>query len=271
MVVTGATRGAGKGIAQVLGEEGATVYVTGRSSRGNLTHPEFDDTTVEATARAVTQRGGVGIAIPCNHTDDEQVAALFERVQRDHGRLDLLVNNAWGGYENYDDTFDSIFWEQPISRFDAMLQVGLRSHLMATRYAMPLMFAQQRGLIINTTLEMDTSFYDMALFYRTVKVAINYMTFGMAHDLHQRAGYSIAAITLAPGWMRTEGVMNNLFADGTYQADDIDKTKSVEYIGRAIVALATDPNVLAKSGQTLRTRDLAREYGFYDIDGKQPA
>ncbi len=269
-VVTGASRGVGRGIAEVLGSEGATVYVTGRSVRGNSTRARLPCATVEDTAEAVTARGGVGIPMRCDHTVDADIQALIARVEAEQGRLDLLVNNAWGGYEGYDDTFDAPFWEQPIARFDAMLTAGLRAHLVTTYYALPVLFAQRHGLIINTTLEIDPSFYDMALFYRTTKLAINYMTFGMAHDLHQRGGYPIAAIALAPGWTRTEEVME-LFEQGVYTPQQLAETESVEYIGRAVVALATDPQVLQKTGRTLRVRDLAREYHFTDIDGRQPA
>lgn len=268
-VVTGSSRGAGRGIAMVLGEEGATVYVTARSVRGHSTREDLPHTTIEDTAEQVTVRGGVGIPVRCDHTMDTDIEALFARVKEEHGRLDLLVNNAWGGYEGYDETFDAPFWEQPISRFDNMFTAGVRSHLVTTRYALPLMFQQRRGLVINTTLEMDPTFYDMALFYRTTKLAINYMNFGMAHDLYQRSGYPIAVIALAPGWMRTEEVME-MFRKGVYTPDQLRETESTEYIGRAVVALATDPHVLDKSGKTLRTRDLAREYGFTDIDGRQP-
>lgn len=269
-VVTGASRGAGRGIAAALGEQGATVYVTGRSVRQHVIRADLPRSTIEETAEQVTARGGTGIAVRCDHAVDDDIAALFDRVRQEQARLDLLINNAWGGYEGYDDTFDAPFWEQPIDRFDRMITVGLRSHLVTTRYALPLMFEQGRGLIVNTTLEMDTSFYDMALFYRTTKVAINYMTFGMAHDLYTRAGYPIAVVGLAPGWMRTEDVMA-LFHDGTYAPEQLAQTESVEYIGRAVVALATDESILDKTGKTLRTRDLARAYGFTDIDGTQPS
>jgi NAD(P)-dependent dehydrogenase (short-subunit alcohol dehydrogenase family) len=269
-VVTGASRGAGRGIAGVLGEHGASVYVTGRSVRGHQLRSDLPNTTIEDTADYVTARGGTCIPVRCDHTVDAEIEALFAQVTQEHGKLDILVNNAWGGYEGYDATFDAPFWEQPISRFDNMFRAGVRSHLVTTRYALPLMFNQPHGLIINTTLEIDPTFYDMALFYRTTKLAINYMTFGMAYDLYQRSGYPIAAIALAPGWMRTEEVLD-MFDKGIYVSDQLAETESVEYIGRAVLALATDPNVLEKSGKTLRVRDLAREYGFTDSDGRQPS
>ena len=268
-VVTGASRGAGRGIALVLGEAGVTVYLTGRSVRGAQTS-ELAGTTLEDTAEQMAARGGVGIPVRTDHTKDEEIEALFSRVKEEYGRLDLLVNNAWGGYEEMGDTFGAPFWVEPMARFDRMFSAGVRSHLVTARAALPLMTAQNRGLIINTTLEMDPTFYDEALFYRTSKLAINYLTFGMAHDLRVRGGYDLAAIGVAPGWMRTEAVMEN-FRSGLHQESDLEQTESTEYIGRAILALATDPDVKAKSGQILRTRDLALEYDFTDVDGRQPA
>lgn len=270
VVVTGASRGAGRGIASVLGQAGATVYVTGRSIRGDQTKPELARTTVEDTADIVTSRGGTGIAVRVDHTDDEQILALFKRIEYEQGRLDLLVNNAWGGYEDYAhhggdaSVFDAVFWEQPIERWDKMWLAGVRATLATTKAALPLMFAQRRGLIINTTLEIDPDFYDAALYYRTAKLAINYLTFGMARDLHQRGGYPIAVIGLAMGWMRTEAVMKN-FNEQLHPPEELAHTDSIEYGGRAVLALATDTHIMQKTGKILRSRDLASEYGFDDI------
>lgn len=270
-VVTGASRGAGRGIASVLGEAGATVYVTGRSLRGNPTKPELTGTTIDDTADIVTDRGGFGIPVRVDHTVDSEITSLFERVRREHGRLDLLVNNVWGGYEDYAhhggdaSVFDSVFWEQPIERWDKMWMAGVRATLATTKAALPLMFSQQRGVIINTTLEIDPTLYDAALYYRTAKLAINYLTFGMAHDLYQRGGFPIAVIGLAMGWMRTEAVMEN-FRQGLHLVEKLEETDSVDYGGRAVVALATDPHVLQKTGKIFRVHDLAHEYGFHDTD-----
>ena len=268
-VVTGASRGARKGIALVLGEAGATVYVTGRSTRASTTRPDLPNTTIEDTAEAIRKRGGNGVPVQVNHTDEKQVMALFEQVKQEQGNLDTLVNNAWGGCENITDSwFEDVFWKQPLTRFDKMLNTALRATAMTTSYALPLMIPQQHGAIFNITLEMDTTFYDQALFYRTTKVALNYMTYGMAHDLHQRSSLDIAVIGIAPGWMRTEDVMKH-FAEGLAPSEELVKTESVEYVGRAILALTTDENIMQKTGQILRTRDLAREYNFLDIDGKR--
>ena len=268
-VVTGASRGAGRGIASVLGEAGATVYVTGRSVRGNLTKPGLSGTTIEDTADLVTAQRGIGIPVRVDHTVDAEIESLFEQVKREHDRLDVLVNNAWGGYEDYThhggdaSVFDAVFWEQPIERWDKMWQAGVRATLATTKAALPLMFAEREGIIVNTTLEIDPTFYDAALYYRTAKLAINYLTFGMAHDIYQRGGYPIAVIGLALGWMRTEAVMEN-FRQGLHPAEDLAQTDSIEFGGRAVLALATDPNVLQKTGKIFRVRDLAEEYGFED-------
>ena len=265
-VVTGASRGAGRGIALVLGEAGATVYLTGRSVRGAQTS-ELAGTTLEDTAELMTERGGVGIPVRTDHTKDVEVEALFARIRDEQGRLDLLVNNAWGGYEGYDETFDAPFWEQPIARFDRMFSAGVRASLVATRTALPLLSAG--GVVVNTTLEIDPTVYDAALFYRTAKITLNYLTFGMAHDL-RRAGRNIAVLGVAPGWIRTEAIMEDV-RSGQLAQSDLEQTESTEYTGRAVLALATDPEVMGKSGQILRTRDLAREYDFTDVDGRQPS
>jgi NAD(P)-dependent dehydrogenase (short-subunit alcohol dehydrogenase family) len=267
-VVTGASRGAGRGVALVLGEAGATVYLTGRSVRGAQTSA-LAGTTLEDTTDMMAARGGVGIPVRTDHTDDGAVAALFERVKEEQGRLDLLVNNAWGGYEEMGENFGAPFWEEPMARFDRMFSTGVRSHLVTTRMALPLMMGRNHGLIINTTIEIDPTVYDEALFYRTSKLAINYLTFGMAHDLRVRGSYGLVVLGVAPGWMRTEAVMEN-FRSGLHQEAELEQTESTEYIGRAVLALATDPDVMRKSGQILRTRDLAHAYGFTDTDGRQP-
>src|SRR5262249_9535910 len=155
---TGGSRGAGRGIALVLGEEGATVYVTGRSSRGGPTTNNWPE-TIDETAEMITARGGVGIPVRVDHADDQQVQALFERVKEKEGKVDILVNNAWGGADIGGGGFDAPFWQQPLSRWDKMLTVGLRSHLVATRLALPLMLPQYEGLIVHTTFAFGQAYY----------------------------------------------------------------------------------------------------------------
>jgi NAD(P)-dependent dehydrogenase (short-subunit alcohol dehydrogenase family) len=270
VVVTGASRGAGRGIALVLGEEGATVYVTGRSVRGDATRPDVSGATIDDTAEQVTAGGGVGIAARCDHTVDEQVEALFERVKQEQGRLDVLVNNVWGGYEDYgsDAAFDVSFWQQPLWRWDKMFAAGVRAHFTASRFAAPLLIAQRQGLIVNTT------FWDRGkclgnLPYDLAKATINRMAYVMALELR---AHNIAAVALSPGWMRTEAVLQAYGTDeeGWHTIADLDRTESTQYIGRAVAALAADPAVMKKSGSILTVGALAREYGFSDIDGRQP-
>ncbi len=266
-VVTGASRGAGRGIALTLAEAGATVYVTGRSVRGTAdTAP--DAGTVDETARQVTARGGSGIAVRCDHTVEADVVALFQRVGQEQGRLDLLVNNAWGGYEGYDETFDAPFWEQPLTRWEGMFTAGVRAHLLSARLAVPLMLPQQRGLIINTTA-WDRDLYLGSVLYDTAKAAVNRLAFGMAQDLR---AHGIAALALAPGFMRTEKVLAAFGAtEQNWQTfERLQHTESPFYVGRAVAALAADPAIMDRTGHVLMVGDLARVYGFTDIDGRQP-
>jgi NAD(P)-dependent dehydrogenase (short-subunit alcohol dehydrogenase family) len=252
-VVTGASRGAGRGIALVLGEAGATVYVTGRSVRGAASGPGGDG-TIDETAEAVVHRGGTGIAVRCDHTDDDDVRSLFERVRRERGRLDLLVNNAWGGYEQRRDEpevafFGAPFWEQPLWRWDAMFTAGVRAHLLASRHAAPLLIerrAARPGLIVSTIAWAFGAYLGNVL-YDTAKAATARMAFGMAEDLHP---HRVAAMALAPGHL------------------GVNETR--EYIGRAIATLAADPAIMSRTGSSVTVGELAREYGFTDVDGTQP-
>jgi NAD(P)-dependent dehydrogenase (short-subunit alcohol dehydrogenase family) len=262
-IVTGASRGAGRGIALALGEAGAIVYVTGRSVRGKPTTEDLPG-TIEDTAEAVTARGGRGIPIRCDHTVDADVEALFARVKQVQGRLDILVNNAWGGYENHDyRTFSAPFHEQPLRHWDGMFTSGVRAAMVASRHAAAMMLSQMRGLIINITA-WDRDKFMVNVFYDVAKNAINRLTYGLAQELKPQ---NIAAVALAPGFMRTERVADAFEAAGN--KDYINFTESPEYVGRAVVAIASDPNVMQKSGKVLAVADLAKEYGFTDVDGRQ--
>lgn len=266
-VVTGASRGAGRGIALVLGQAGATVYVTGRTTkegRSSDNRPE----TIEETAALVTAAGGRGIPVRCDHTADSEIEALFERVRAEQGKLDVLVNNAWGGYEDTE-RFGVPFWEQPLWRWEKMFTAGARTHFVTSHFAAPLMLPTRQGLIVSTTF-WDRDQRIGGILYDTAKWTINRLAFNMGGDLKP---HNIAAVALTPGWMRTEKVWDEYPGtdDYTYKQDErLVRTESVQYIGRAVVALATDPNVMAKSGRTLAVGDLAREYGFTDLDGTQP-
>ncbi|GGA01688.1 oxidoreductase [Paenibacillus marchantiophytorum] len=273
-LVTGSSRGGGRGIALALGEAGATVYVTGRSTRAQSTRSDVPG-TIEGTADEVTKRGGQGIAVRCDHTLDEDVKALYEQIKREQGALDIVVNNAWGGYEDYDGVdFLAPFWEQPMVRWDRMFGAGLRAQMVSSRYAMStLLLEQKTGLLINTGVYPDIGGdYPVNVFYDTVKRAVANMSRTMSLNLKAN-GLDITALALAPGWMRTEAVLHHY----GLQPDDLDflkvealqATESIEYIGRAVVALASDPHVHLKAGQLLEAGTLAEEYGFTDIDGRR--
>lgn len=260
-VVTGASRGGGRGIAQVLGEEGATVYVTGRSVRGQPTAPDMPY-SIEETAALVSERGGTGIAVRCDHTDDAQVQALFERVQEEQGRLDVLVCNAWGGYMPYPEHLEwgkQPFWEQSMRRWDGMFTAGLRAHLVTCRFGLPVMLSQRGGLVVLTTFTQGQRYLGN-VFYDVAKNAVCRMARGLAQELDDR---EIAVLALSPGWMLVERMA------GLAERERA-QTESVEYLGRAVAALAADPAVVRRSGHTYAVGTLAREYGFTDIDGRQP-
>ena len=270
-LVTGASRGAGRGIAAELGAAGATVYVTGRSVSGA---PTTDDVpgTIDDTAREVTARGGQGIAIRCDHTVDAEVDAVFAQIRSDHGRLDLLVNNVWGGYEHSECKPLPLvpFWEQSLHQWDGMFTAGVRAHVTASRLAAPLMVPHRRGLIVSTTANLDALPYLSNLFYDLSKNAVARLVWAMAQELRAHA---VAALAVAPGFMRTERITEAFRRAGAAAALDGPggPKETPIYLGRAVVALAQDPQVLEKSGQLLEVGTLAREYGFTDADGSQPA
>ena len=276
-VVTGASRGAGRGIAVELGAAGATVYVTGRSTRQQpaqaygelmaLSGLAVLPGSIDETAEEVTRGGGRGIAVRCDHTREEDVAHLFARVERDEGRIDLLVNNAWGGHESFNGVFDAPFWEHPLSHWDTMFDRGVRNHILASRFAAPIMVRQRRGLIVTTTFRDRDRYLSGNFFYDLAKSAMNRLAFGMAQELR---AHDVASVGVSPGWMRTEFVLIGHKTDESrwQERPALARTESPRYLGRAVAALAGDPAILAKSGAVHLVADLAREYGFTDIDGR---
>lgn len=262
-LVTGASRGVGKGIALGLGEAGATVYVTGRTVDEGKAAVSLPG-NIYQTAEEITRQGGKGFAVRCDHLEDEEVKKVFERIQTEQNRLDILVNNVWGGYEFYNDGTEfwkeKGFWTAPISRWDKAFQSGVRAHYVASLFAAPIMITQQSGLIVNISF-FAAQRNDKGVAYAAAKAADDRMATAMAYELRE---HNIAVVSLYPGLVRTEGVMK--------AADffDLSNSESPQFIGRAITALATDPNVMQKSGQILVAAAIAQEYGFTDIDGKQP-
>jgi NAD(P)-dependent dehydrogenase (short-subunit alcohol dehydrogenase family) len=277
-VVTGASRGAGRGIAMELGATGATVYVTGRSTREEpargyeriLAESELESLpgTIDDTADEVTRLGGTGIAVRVDHTREDEVRALFARVERERGGLDLLVNNAWGGHEAFSiAAFGAPFWEQALDQWDAMFDRGVRNHLVASRIAAPIFIRQKRGLIVTTSYWDRGNYVRGNLFYDLAKAAMNRLAFAMAEELRP---YGVASLAVVPGWMRTEFVLASQKTDEAHWRDfpQFARTESPRYVGRAIAALAADPQVMRKSGGIHLVGDLAVEYGFTDIDGR---
>jgi len=266
-LVTGASRGAGKAIAYVLGEHGMIVYVTGRTTQANISERNVVSGTIDETADEVTRRGGQGVAVQCDHTNDSDVEKLFAQIEREHGKLDLLVNNIWGGYERYDEIkVDAPFWEQPLWSWDNMFGPGVRAHFTASRLAVPLMLPQKSGLILST-IAWDRNKYLGWPSYDTAKHAIARMMYAISIELRP---HNITALALAPGFMRTEVVLSHFNAteENWKEFPDLAQTESPYYVGRAIAALAADPEVISKTGQTLRAGDLAVEYNFTDVDGR---
>jgi NAD(P)-dependent dehydrogenase (short-subunit alcohol dehydrogenase family) len=262
-LVTGASRGVGKGVALGLGEAGATVYITGRTVVEGQAAVDLPG-TIHATAAEVEQLGGRAIAVRCDHTDDSQVRALFERIAADQGRLDILVNNVWGGYEHFNNGtefwLEQGFWDAPLERWDTMFQAGVRAHYVASALAAPTMIAQRSGLIVNISF-LAAQRPDMGVAYGAAKAACDHMARCMAHELRP---HGVAALALYPGLVRTESVLKA----GEYF--DLSNSESPQFLGRAVAHLAADDGIMERSGQVLVAAQVAREYGFVDIDGRSP-
>jgi len=264
-IVTGASRGVGKGVALELGRAGATVYLTGRSRNpgdGPLVFNEALPGTVFETAAEVTAAGGTGIAVALDHHDDAAVEALFQRVAHEHGRLDVLVNNAF--YVPPELLSGKPFWELPTAFWDEITDVGVRSTYVASVYAARAMVAAGRGLIVNTSSPGGGNF-SMTPAYGVGKVAVDRMAFDMALELRP---YGVSVISLWLGLISTERTQ---VAAKHIPAFQLSTCESPAFVGRGVVALATDPNLIEQSGRVLYSAELANAYGFTDLDGNIPA
>ncbi|MGE6226437.1 SDR family NAD(P)-dependent oxidoreductase [Paenibacillus chitinolyticus] len=263
-LVTGGSRGAGRGIAVELGKAGAVVYVSGRSLRGSTTR-DFPG-SIDETVDEITNNGGKACACRCDHTRDEDTQALIERIRREQGHLDILVNNVWGFHDLEVDLQPKTFWEYPLQMWEAMFQGGVRAQIATNHYAIPLMLESDSGLIVHSTFQ-DQDKYLGTFYYDLAKNSINRSVFGLAHDLRDT---KITVVAVSPGWMRTELVLRNFGTDEEHwqEVEALKRTESPYYIGRAVSALAGDGKVRHKNGQLLQVGDLAREYGFTDIDGR---
>jgi NAD(P)-dependent dehydrogenase (short-subunit alcohol dehydrogenase family) len=281
-LVAGATRGAGRGIAIALGEAGATVYCTGRSSRRGRPATRGRPETIEETAELVTAAGGRGIAVRVDHTLPAEVKKLVAAIKRRHKGLDILVNDVWGGDALTE--WGKPFWTVNLDQGLGMLKQAIHSHIITAHYAVPLMLGRRRGIIFEIT-DGDAFYYRGNIFYDLVKISVIRLAFAMARELRKR---DIASVALTPGFLRSESVLEHF---GVTEANwkDVGKKKkdqnsanqndapsdfmvseSPRYIGRAVVALAGDPKVKKKSGRVFSSWALAREYGFTDLDGTQP-
>ena len=262
-VVAGSTRGAGRGIACMLGEAGATVYCTGRSVRGSLPNNKRPE-TIEDTARMVTDYGGQGIAVQVDHTVPEQVQALFKRVASDSGRLDVLVNNA-----NGDDLLEwKAYWKLSLENGFKSMERGIHTHLITTHAALPLMLEHKGGLVVGITDEGGGTF-----FYGFVKQSVMKMAELLAPEL---IPHGTTAVSMTPGFLRSEAVLESYGVKESNWRDAIEKdpyfaaSETPFFVGRAVAALAADRRAILKAGMLLRSGELAQEYGFTDIDGTRP-
>lgn len=277
-VVAGATRGAGRGIACMLGQAGATVYCTGRSVKGNASvigRPE----TIEETAEMVTAHGGVGIWAQVDHTQTEQVKALFERVRIEQdGRLDILVNDISGDWHlelgQLAGKEESLFWRYSLEEGLMAQHEGIHSHMITSYYAAPLMIARRKGLIVEINDGNFIGYNNCGLYYSLTKNSAILLAYFMSVELRE---HNVAAVALTPGYLRSEVMLEKKFGvgeenwqDAIKQDPDFANSETPFYVGRAVVALASDPDVIKKTGRALSAGWLARDYGFTDVDGRQP-
>jgi NAD(P)-dependent dehydrogenase (short-subunit alcohol dehydrogenase family) len=271
-LVAGATRGAGRGTAVALGEAGATVYCTGRSTRARRS--EYDrPETIEETAELVTAAGGAGIAVAVDHLEAGEVAALARRIDAESGRLDVLVNDIWGGEQLFE--WDTPVWEHDLEKGLRMLRLAIDTHLITSHFVLPLLIREPGGLLVEMTdgtREYNDAHYRNSTFYDLAKSAVIRLAFAQGEEL---APHGCTAVALTPGWMRSEmmlevfGVTEDNWRDAP-QPHFAAISESPRFVGRAVAALAADPDVRRRNGGSFSSGGLAREYGFTDVDGSQP-
>ncbi|MFI2348909.1 SDR family oxidoreductase [Streptomyces sp. NPDC019443] len=272
-LVAGATRGAGRAIAVQLGAAGATVYVTGRTTREHVSEVGRTTETIEETAELVTAAGGEGIAVPADHLEPEQVRAVVERIDRDHGRLDILVNDIWGGNHLLD--FDTRMWDVELSRGLRMIELGVKSHIITSSIALPLLVRRPRGLVVEVTdgtAETNKGFREN-FYYDLAKNGPIRMAFILGEELKSVGG---AAVSVTPGFLRSEEMLDIFGVTEETWREAIDKqahwalSESPVYVGRGVAALAADPERARWNGQSLSSGQLAKVYGVTDADGSRP-
>ncbi len=272
-LVAGATRGAGRGIAVQLGAQGATVYVSGRSTRGSRSEygrPE----TIEETAELVTAAGGRGVPVVADHLVPAEVEALVGRIDAEQGRLDVLVNDIWGGELLFE--WDSTVWEHDLDNGLRLLRLAVETHAVTSHFAVPLLLREPGGLVVEMTdgtTEYNASTYRVSFFYDIAKSSVLRMAFALGHELGTRGA---TAVALTPGWLRSEMMLDNFGVTEANWRDALTKvphfaiSETPSYVGRAVAALAADPEVARWNGRSLSSGQLAQVYGFTDLDGSRP-
>lgn len=272
-LVAGATRGAGRGIAVELGAVGATVYCTGRTTRtqpSEMKRPE----TIEETAELVQQAGGEGIAVQVDHLEAAQVQALIARIERERGRLDLLVNDCWGA--DYLIEWNKPLWEQSLERGLHMMRLAIDTHIITSHFALPLLIRNRGGLVVEMTdgiADYNAENYRVSLFYDQAKTSVMRLAWTQAHELRP---HGCTAVAVTAGWLRSEmmldiyGVTEANWRDAIARQPHFAITETPRYVGRAVAHLAADPDVARWSGQSLSSGELAKVYGFTDLDGSRP-
>ncbi len=287
-VVAGATRGAGRGIAAALGEAGATVVCTGRSSRTGSARSDYDRAeTIEETAELVKELGGTGIAAVVDHLDPDQVRSLADQIRSDHGHIDVLVNDIWGGelLKGGPTQWNTPIWELDLDDGLRILRLAIDTHLITSHHLLPLVVDRPGGLLVEVTdgtTAHNASRYRISVYYDLAKVAVNRLAFSQGHEL---AAFGATAVALTPGWLRSEMMLDNFGVSEENWRDSVSPpskndqpsappdfalSESPRYIGRAVVALASDPDRARRNQQSVTSGQLAHEYGFTDVDGSQP-
>jgi NAD(P)-dependent dehydrogenase (short-subunit alcohol dehydrogenase family) len=272
-LVAGATRGGGRGIAVALGETGATVYCTGRSTRGRRSEIDRPE-TIEETAELVTEAGGEGIAVAVDHLVPGEVAALVERIDSEHGRLDVLVNDIWGAEHLF--RFNTPLWEHDLGDGLRLLRLAVDTHLITSHYVLPLVIRNPGGLVVEVTdgtAAYNADHYRVNAFYDIAKTAVIRLAWGQAQELRE---HGCTAVALTPGWMRSElmlehhSVSESSWREATERTPHFCISESPRFVGRAVAALAADPERARWNGESLSSGGLAQEYGFTDTDGTRP-
>ena len=272
-LVTGATRGAGRGIAIELAAAGAFVYCTGRSTRAQRSEMDRPE-TIEETVELIEREGGRGVAVQVDHLDSSQVEALIARIEREQGKLDVLVNDVWGGDKFIE--WNATVWEHSLERGLHMLHLAIDTHIITSHFALPLLIRNPGGLVVEMTdgtADYNSNNYRVSLFYDLCKTSVLRMAWALAKEL---APHRCTAVALSPGWLRSEMMLDNYGVAEENWRDAIAKqphfaiTETPRYVGRAVAHLAGDAEVERWNGQSLSSGQLAKIYGFTDIDGSQP-